>query len=298
MVQKLTPTHLTDMKKLHGVSPDLIRNCSCAVCDGVRNQSKRTPTNTELPVAKVVINNEKDLLHTIPALVGFTPKDSIVVLAFDKNNKIAFSARVNHEDAYELAPDVMTAVQNNNIEAIVIAGIGDDELNRDMSVSIMQEAANSRNITVGATLFASNNEMDTPPSAAFGAAMKTGKLHHYGRDRDTVKESYVPHGEEPFDMNAKERDQIVANFTTKNAAEEAERWRIIAVNTSNPDAYTLSAVAHYVNGNGLEAGFAVDQAINLLGDNTDNKLPHLLRFALSKGLPPVEMQKVLSQLNK
>lgn len=284
------------MRKLHGVSPDLIQTCACAVCEGVRTQEKRTPSLSELPKTKVVVQDQQELLQTIPGSLGFVPKDSIVVMGFSEEGLMLCTVRINILEANQLTDQVMRALSHNKVQSVAIAGIGDEEIDRDSAILTVEESAKETGLTVGATIYASNRDMAIPPASVFNHLMKTESLHHYGRGREEIETMYMPVNNEPFHLSEDERDILIAQITKDNARTEAERWRVIAVNTSNVDAYTLAGIAHYVNGNGLEAGFAFEQATQLTGDNPNNKLPQLLSFALSRGVPPGEIESVIQTL--
>lgn len=79
---------------------------------------------------RISLTTAADTLAAIPALLGFTPENSVVVIALAGMRQIAVTLRIDAHDAEELAPQIASAVarqqvKNVPVDAVILTAIAD-----------------------------------------------------------------------------------------------------------------------------------------------------------------------------
>lgn len=110
------------------------------------------------------------LIAAIPALLGFTPADSVVFVAIDDARRIAFAARLDIDDTMTAAQTVIAAAARNRITTVVPVAILDDQLTGEVAAAVAAELLVSNGITVPTRLWA-----EAITTGSRWTALETGK---------------------------------------------------------------------------------------------------------------------------
>jgi hypothetical protein len=95
----------------------------------------------------VTLNTPKNTIASIPALLGFMPEASVVVLFF-QDNRLTLTARADEDtmlaEIDELTSFCMSLSELHNFTSFIVVYFGDDTQSFMASVSILEETCNTR----------------------------------------------------------------------------------------------------------------------------------------------------------
>lgn len=226
--------------------------------------------------------SEDELVGAIPLLLGFMPRDSVVVIAMD-GKRIVAGSRFDLPDAWRLAHATADAYERNNVNDVLVVSFGDES---GQATSETMYVLEGRGFNVARMIVRPNTVSDEMLEVAVehGASLS---------DRATLAKGFEPAGTVGPQMSVKLRDQAISELTTENAFEKAEMWRQQAVETSDPHAFSVAAMGYLLRGDGARANLACDAALKLDPEHT---LSQLLERVNAAGLPPAKVSELVDAM--
>lgn len=262
-----------------------------------------TPTTPNIP-ATVKLSGRDGILSAVPALLGFHPADSVVVVCLSgPRRKVGPVVRVDLADCLAapaaLALPIMGMIGKFSDEvALVFYGIDHDPMR-------LADKLAAVDIPLLDTIFVGNENYEIAPNL-HAEIVGTGTVVEAARDDVRSQVEYDPTGNASADeetLNAMyditARDEFLAGAT--NDPEMLQRVLATCRSISDTPAEqgiptaalgnlcAVAAVLTYRRGNGALAQICVDRALRA---DADQRLAHLMLSVMACGMPPADLDSL------
>ncbi|QDQ99487.1 DUF4192 domain-containing protein (plasmid) [Tomitella fengzijianii] len=159
-------------------------------------------------MANPKVTSHAGLIAAIPALLGFTPTDSVAFIAIAADNRVAFAARIDIKGAMQATRQVVAAAATNQITTIVPVAITADQITGEAVAAVAAEVLITNGITVPTQLWTeaitAGSRWTAPetgesgtlpdPQATEAAAHRVLAGRSMDRDRHTIADEIAPTG--------------------------------------------------------------------------------------------------------
>lgn len=226
------------------------------------------------------VETDQDLIDALPLIMGFMPTDSLVMVCVN-GVRFGMSARIDLGD-FDMLKAGVKACLAQNPDSITLLAVGEAEA----TAKALKQAQALFGPLVYKTVSAENPEV--PSAVAMDYAAKHDRSDAL-RTRDQIEADWSFIGGDIPVMGEAERDELFA-IMLKADKIEPSMWQSMARRTVEPSAnvYMLAALAHFLCGDGANAGIGVQHAEKIEPNHT---LARLIRAVLTSGISPEKFRE-------